>query len=129
MLRDSRPYISILIILMAILQSCYRDKEELLYPNASICDTASVSTYKDHVYPIVKTRCIACHNSNNYKTLGGNLNLDSYAGIKPIAANGILLSSINHESGVSPMPQNSPKLSSCDILTIKRWIDDGYKDN
>jgi hypothetical protein len=109
-----------------VLQGCYYDKEEILYP--SDCDTTDV-TYSLTVTPIINNHCLACHGSSNYNSLGGNLNLEGYNNIIIPVNSGALLNAIEHNTGYSPMPKNSPQLSDCDILKIKKWIEAGASNN
>jgi hypothetical protein len=41
----------------------------------------------------------------------------------------ILLASIKHSSGVSPMPKGASKLSSCIIRQVELWINSGAPNN
>lgn len=124
-----------LVILIAmvfsttVFVSCYRDKEEELYPIKTSCDTTSTISYSQQVEPLFNTYCKACHNTSNNNSAGGNLNLEGYDNFSQWAKNGIVLQSIKHESGISPMPKNSPKLSDCNIRIIEKWIDEGILNN
>ena len=109
------------------LPGCYYDKSELLYPSTH-CDTVNIS-YNLTVKPIIVNYCLACHGANNHNSLGGNLNLDGYNNIITVAKNGVLVKSIRHEAGVSPMPKNSPALTECHILKIEKWISSGATNN
>jgi hypothetical protein len=111
-----------------IFQACYYDKEEILYPSDKSCDTANV-TYSLTVSPIINNYCLACHGSSNFNSLGGNLNLEGYNNIIIPVNSGALLNSIEHNTGFSPMPKNSPQLSDCNILKIKKWIEAGAANN
>ena len=112
-----------------LLESCYKDKGDLLYPTTTTCDTTSIVSYSSQVVPIVSNYCYACHNTANYLSVGGNLNLEGYNNIIIPIQSGKLVKSINHEAGVSPMPKNSPMLSTCNIKTIETWISQGIKNN
>ncbi len=89
------------------------------------CDTNSVSRLKN-ITPILNKWCVGCHNSSN--ALGG-VNLSTYSSIVLSIPNNKFMGSINHESGISPMPKNGNKLSDCEIKTIQIWINAGYPDN
>jgi hypothetical protein len=112
------------IITMAF--SCYFDNEETLYPQPNSCDTLNVR-YSTHVEPVLKNYCYACHGTSNYRSSGGDLLLEGFSNIKVVVDNGVLLKSINHVNGVSPMPKNSAKLSPCNIDKITGWISEGSK--
>lgn len=89
------------------------------------CDTA-LFTYSGAIAPIVNTYCKGCHNPSS---LGGNIDLSTYAGIKAIAANGKLMGSITHTTGFIAMPQSGNKLSDCRIQQIQKWIAAGTLNN
>ncbi len=112
------------------LSSCYVDKEETLYPKTkSNCDTANV-TYNGSVKPLISQYCLACHNTSNNASLGGNLNLDGYINLSNAIKNERpILKSIQHAADVSAMPKNSPKLSDCNIAIIQKWINAGMLNN
>jgi hypothetical protein len=55
--------------------------------------------------------------------------MGTYVADKAIAQNGKLLGSINHSSGYKPMPQDAPKMSSCQAGIVKKWIDSGLLNN
>ena len=112
-----------------LLSSCYYDKEELLYhgANSGPCvDTVGTISYSQKVAPMLQQYCYSCHNGN---FPSGNIAMGTYATDKAIAQNGSLYGSINHASGYSPMPQGTPKMSSCEIATVKKWIDAGMQNN
>ncbi len=113
-----------LFFLLVTTNSCYYDKEEILYPGG-VCDTASV-TYSRSVTPVLSANCTGCHGGN---TPSAGISLDNYNGIKAVADNGKLWGSVSHTAGFSPMPKNSTKMSSCNIAKIKKWIDAGALNN
>lgn len=114
-------------LFVVLFQGCYYDKSDLMYPAAG-CDTTAV-TYSQTVKPLVNNYCLACHGSSNYSSMGGNLNLDGYSNLSSAAKNGVLLKSIRHEAGASPMPKNSPQLSECHIAKLEKWILAGSLNN
>lgn len=89
------------------------------------CDTA-VFTFSSAVKKIMDTKCVGCHNPTN---LGGNIDLSTYTGVKAVALNGKLYGSVAQQSGYSPMPKNSTKLSDCEIRQIQKWINAGAPNN
>ncbi|MFZ9387595.1 MAG: hypothetical protein ACO25B_06910 [Chitinophagaceae bacterium] len=91
----------------------------------SACDTA-VFTYSGAVKPIMDYKCAGCHNPSN---LGGNIDVSTYTGLRIVALNGKLYGSVSHQTGYSPMPKNSPKLSDCEIRQIQKWITAGALNN
>jgi hypothetical protein len=110
------------VLLTGILQSCYWDNEEELYPMVAECDTTNV-TYSATVAPLLNSyNCLSCHNSG---FPSGSVNLDNYDDLKVLVDNGRFWGAINHDDGFSPMPQNLPKMNDCDLKKIRMWIDDG----
>ena len=91
----------------------------------SLCDTL-VFTFSGAVKPILETKCVGCHNPGS---LGGNIDLSTYAVVKTSADNGKLYGSVAHQNGYSPMPKNAAKLSDCEIRQIQKWIQSGSLNN
>jgi mono/diheme cytochrome c family protein len=121
--------ISLLLVLTLVFSGagCYYDKEEELYPGTAFCDTTAASSYATTVVPILSANCYSCH--SGAASLGAGIQLDTYNGAKVKVSDGTLLKSINHEAGISPMPKNGNKLSSCNIAQIRRWINAGALNN
>ena len=84
------------------------------------------SSFAAEVYPLMQSYCIGCHNDTQPL---GNVNLKDYAAIKPYADNGMLMGSIEHLEGYSPMPPGSNKLTDCQIAQLQKWIDEGAQNN
>jgi cytochrome c551/c552 len=123
-----KKFISILIVAVALLSSCYRDVEEQLYPanGGSSCDTTAVA-YATTVVSILQSNgCISCHSGS---AASGGISLQTYANVRAVAMNGKLYGAINHSAGFSPMPKGGNKMSACNILKIKAWIDKGTLNN
>ena len=110
-------------LLSLIFSSCYYDNEDDLYPfdPSQSCDTMNI-TYSNTVKVVLDNSCVSCHQTSNPS---GGVLLDSYNEVKVVADNGRLWGSINHEDGFSPMPQGGTKLSACELLKIKAWINEG----
>ncbi|MGC4038422.1 MAG: hypothetical protein QM764_20830 [Chitinophagaceae bacterium] len=109
-----------------LLPGCYYDVEDRLYPKND-CDTSNI-TFSGTILPVLQTNgCLACH--GGAATNGGNISLDTYAGVKAYADNGHLLGSINQQPGYPAMPLGGNKLNSCDILKITSWINRGSPQN
>ena len=89
------------------------------------CDTTNV-TYSGSIIPILQNSCIGCHSGS---TPGGNISLNTYAGVFTQATNGKLFGSVNHSTGFSAMPKGGNKLSTCQIDMIRIWIDAGAPNN
>lgn len=115
------------------MQSCYYDNAEELYPKANGADT-SVS-YSKRVVPILTTapgNCTSCHTGS---IPSGGFRLETYDEVKTIALDkskgpdGRLYGAVAQLPGYVPMPQGGPKLPDADIAAIKKWVDQGTKNN
>lgn len=112
---------------LLVLHSCYYDKEQLLYSNSTTtCDTSGVASYVQKVSPLLKQYCYSCHTGS---FPSGGILMGNYTADKAIALNGKLYGSITHASGYSPMPQGLSKFTDCQIVTVKKWIDEGTQNN
>jgi uncharacterized membrane protein len=92
---------------------------------AAACDSA-VFTYSGAIKSTIQNKCVGCHNP---ASLGGSIDLSTYAGVKTVALNGKLFGSIAQVTGFSAMPKNSAKLSDCEIRQIQKWINAGAINN
>ena len=121
--------ISIILIFIAVVSfsSCYYDKGDMLYPGAGTnCDTTAAISYAKNVVPLLQQQCYSCHSGGSPS---GGIAMGTYASDKAIAVNGKLYGSISFAAGFSPMPQGAPKMSTCQLSTIKRWINAGSPNN
>lgn len=89
--------------------------------DALLCDTVEV-TFAGDIMPLVGTFCEGCHSGSN---AGGDILLNDYDDIFSIGEGGSLMGSITWESGFEPMPQNSGKLTDCQIRMFEIWIENG----
>lgn len=115
------------VLSVVLLQSCYYDKADLLYPNSNQpCDTTVVAKFSTDVMPVMTNSCNAsgCHNT---ASASSGVILDTYAGVKTQALNGRLIASIDHINGT--MPKGGAKLSTCTITKIQQWINSGTPNN
>lgn len=123
-------YMMLLLGSVMMINGCYYDIGEELYPSSSgtsgtNCDTLN-STYSGKVLAIIQNNCYSCHTGSSPS---GNVNLQGYSNLKTYADNGKLIGTITHASGFSPMPLGGSKLSSCDIKVIQTWINNGTLNN
>lgn len=119
--------ISTLAICVLLMQSCYYDKAELVYPASNAnCDTTTV-TYSGTIAPLMNASCNSCHGGT--AAAGGGIVLDTYAGVKTYAANGKLLNSILQNGAASAMPKGGSKLPDCSINKVRAWINKGMLNN
>lgn len=88
------------------------------------CDTTQF-TYSASIKLILQNACVGCHKSGS---LGGGINLSSYADVKTQVDNGRLLGSILHTSGYTAMPQGGT-LPECEITKIEKWVTGGAPNN
>jgi hypothetical protein len=123
-----KVFFAIIIICSAFLSGCYYDSQENLYPtlNDPCSDTTNV-TYSGTIVPIIQRNCISCHNTATPEN--SNVQLSSYENVKIFVDNKQLLNSINHVVGITAMPQNSPKLDDCTIISMTKWIKAGAPNN
>lgn len=88
--------------------------------------------FEDHVKPILRDKCLSCHNTNKKSS---DLDLSSYSSIMQGGAAGAsievgdsgasyLYSLISHQSEPF-MPPNADKLPDATLDLIKKWIDAG----
>lgn len=89
------------------------------------CDTTNF-TYAAAVSVTINTFCKGCHNP---ASLGGGVDLSTYASVKTQAINGRLLGSITYTTGFSAMPKGSNKLSDCQVRQVQKWIQAGAPNN
>jgi len=93
-------------------------------------------TYDEHVLPILKEHCIACHSADKKK---GDLQLHNYtslvqggssgAAIKPGDGENSLLYRVMAHKAEPLMPPSKPKLPDATAEVIKKWIDGGALEN
>ncbi len=99
--------------------------------NSQAADAPKV-TYADHVLPILRAKCLSCHNTDKKS---GGLDLSNFTAVKAGGGSGeifdpgnagasILWKVINHEEEPK-MPPNSEKLPAEMLAVIKNWIDGG----
>ena len=86
------------------------------------CDS-NTFTYSGAIAPIMNTGCTGCHSGTNPSA---GVDLSSHAGVKTVATNGRLMGSVQQLSDLASMPPyGSPKLTSCQIAQIRKWIQNG----
>ncbi len=105
--------------------SCYYDNAEDLYPELAVCVTDSMS-YTEDILPILDFHCLSCHSTAANQ---GGVIMEGYAAVKSYVDNEAFLKSIQHQSGISPMPKNQDKLDDCTIKKVAAWIEQGALDN
>ena len=108
---------------------CAADKKQATKKPAKI-------TYDDHVKPIFRAKCFACHNTSKKS---GGLDLTTYTNLMQGGSSGevivagsaddsYLYGLVTHSSEPK-MPPKSEKLAAATLSTIKKWIDGGALEN
>lgn len=113
--------IAILIIITILLNACYYDKEQLLYPVSFNC-TGSTPSFSTDVMPIINTSCAqgaGCHGAGSSHGPGA---LTNYSQISN-AGSQVLSSILN---GRMPL---GPSLSAAQIKTINCWVNGNMPNN
>jgi hypothetical protein len=114
--------------ILVVLYSCTKiNQEELAFDaeRQKLCELDTVH-FTEHVLPIINVKCMPCHDNTQ---ASGGLTLVTYDDISFLALDGILLKSIKHESGASPMPEGDEKLHQCYIYAIETWVAQGALNN
>ncbi|HEY6502977.1 MAG TPA: c-type cytochrome domain-containing protein [Chitinophagaceae bacterium] len=91
----------------------------------SMCDSSSF-TFSGAIRTLISNKCQGCHSGSAAQ---GSIDLSTYNGIKAKVADGSLWGSINHYAGFSAMPKNGTKLSDCEIIQVRKWIEAGSPNN
>jgi hypothetical protein len=82
-----------------------------------VCDTVSVMTYADHVWPVIDLNCKSCHSG---ASPSGGIPLTNYCEVALQASTGLLAGVMR--GGTYPiMPPSSP-LPECQIRQVELWI-------
>jgi len=131
--------ISALITLVGlILTSCYWHNWEKINPTPVVktCTLPDTVSYSKDIVPILTANCSlnnsACH-SSSASSSGGDMT--TYQRVVNNFCSGDSLSDMykaitwSDPSNTTPMPENSGKLSQCDINKIVRWLDQGTPNN
>ncbi|MBK6860483.1 MAG: c-type cytochrome [Saprospiraceae bacterium] len=89
------------------------------------CDTSFVS-YSSVVKPILDLYCNGCHAGPRPQ---GGVDYNNFNGVRTTVEDGSLISSIIRDGNTVNMPKNGNKLPDCKIQQIKKWVQDGAKNN
>lgn len=113
----------LLTVLLVATSSCSKDKTpEPILPPSDCTDTVFYST---DIEPLIMQNCTAtgCHNNSG----AGGYIFNGYASIE--GNKDIILKTISHADGVTPMPQGAPMLSTQQIDLFRCWIVQGSPNN
>ncbi len=98
-------------------------------------------TFSEDILPIMKIRCIECHQPGGAGYQASGLDLRTYQGLMkgtkygPIVIPGnAYLSNLNvliegRAANKLRMPHDGKKLSRCEIDSFRRWVNRGAKDD
>jgi hypothetical protein len=122
--KRKRNWLIVFIVLVPVIAgSCYRDKEELLYPGSTqTVDCATVpATFKADVLPLITSQCAipGCHDA----TASGGFIFQNYTQINT-AKDLIYTQAVVQKT----MPPTGPLLPA-DVNKLKCWIDGGALNN
>ena len=109
-------------------------------PSAQLC-AAEPQSFSEDILPILKGRCVSCHQPGGAGYKKSGLDLTTYEGLMKGTKFGAMVIARDPESSnlmwlldwrASPevrMPHGKKKLSICDRNAIRAWIREGAKDN
>jgi len=111
-----------LLLFLALYTSCTKDKTMPAEPVE--CDN-EISFAQD-VQPILMNSCATtgCHSTSSS---ANNMAFENYAGV--FQHRELILKTVRHEAGVTPMPIGAGQLAASDIQKIACWISQGALDN
>ncbi len=120
-------YSSALSVLFLLLNGCYKDKADKLYPSVAGCDTTAIS-YASDIVPILSKNCLdaGCHTAANPS---GAIQLNDYANTVLTVPNNRLINALKWTAGGSKNMPASGKINDCDINKVQAWINRGAKNN
>ena len=121
--------------MVVLLGSCYNDKYDKLYPVPTVtttCDTTLIK-YSTDIKPIMDASCAisgGCHDAAGNANTGG-LDYTQISVLQGSVTQAAIIGDINGTptSRNHAMPLNLPKLSTCDIKKITRWVNEGAPNN
>ncbi len=105
---------------------------------APAAETPKAVSYHADVLPILQANCQGCHQPAK---AGGNLDMTVFKSLLAAAESGTpaivpgkpddsyLLAQITPDKGEAEMPKGKPPLSASEIALIRRWIEEGAKDD
>lgn len=98
-------------------------------------------SFKEDVFPVIELRCLECHQPGGEGYEASGLDLRTYESLMkgtnfgPVivprqAFQSNLIAVIDHRTDPKiRMPHNAKKLSKCERLAIRAWINQGARDN
>nr|CRH07932.1 Conserved exported protein of unknown function [Candidatus Magnetococcus massalia] len=111
----------------------------LFSASASMAEGKNEISFRDDVFPIMQYRCLECHSNGGPGVVYSGLNMQSHEGLmrgtrhgpviiagKPMLSNLLVL--VEGKAGIR-MPHNRRRLTKCEIDILRRWIQQGAKNN
>ena len=108
----------------------------LLMVSTTSAQQAMKTTYDQHVLPILRDKCLSCHNQDKAR---GGLDLSTYTKTMEGGGSGVVVKSGEPDTSriftmtthkVEPkMPPNAPMIAKESIDTLRKWIVDGALEN
>lgn len=125
-------------VFIMLLAACEKDKGPVrIMPEQPIDSTIHYISYKDYIQPMFNDYCIGCHNSNHpFLDLQGIVSYDQlvFSGenapyVDSISPDNSLLVQrlIGDEWPI--MPPDPPHISPADIDSVRKWMQQGFRDN
>ena len=87
------------------------------------CNTTDV-TYTATIAPIMAKWCTGCHGG---VAPSAGMDLTNRVAVEAQARMGLLVGTVTHASGYTPMPPGGSKIDECSIAQINAWIATGMK--
>lgn len=118
-----------LFIAAILLQACYNDKADQLYPAPIAgCDTNNV-TYSGFVSPILSSTTCTKSNCHANPSPQAGLVLSKYEDVRKAALEHTLVNTIADSPGYRHMPDDGGRLDACVIAKINAWVNQGAQQN
>lgn len=127
MINSSLKFSFLGVFLLLFFYSCKKDSADVMFPDKGDCVTTNMKFSTD-IKPILSNSCSfsGCHSTTSK---AGGYAYETYDEVILSVNNGSLIGATKHQSGYSPMPKGSSKLSDCQISKIESWINNGASNN
>jgi len=79
-------------------------------------------TYTNNIKPIIDSKCVTCHYTNNSSFIS---DLSTYDNVKNSFESGSALQYVSDGT----MPKNGTRFSNATLKLINKWITDSYPEN
>lgn len=113
----------------------------LIGASPSIVAAEEMVSFKEDVFPVLELRCLSCHKPGGPGYDASGLDLRTYSGLMkgtkhgPVVVPGSALTSnltAVIDGRTQPelrMPHNKKRMSKCERLLLRFWVNQGAKDN